>query len=320
MRQALLFGPRDLRVVDAAKPEPGPDEAVVRVMRTAPYGTDIELYKAENERHRLPYPAGIGADFSGIVDSVGGKVFGFTEGDRVSALAGLHCGRCRFCRDGRTNLCVSVVNPNEGRQESCQEYAVVKANKLAELPAPVTFDAGAMLASLVTGLNLLERIKPQPGDNILIVGTGAMAWGCIALASTLGVRVVAVGAGQRRAALARDLGANRVVEMSRLSEDVSGRLEALLPDGADCVIETTTSDWGVETAFAAAGMGARVGLLGGATFPLSGWDLVGREISVAAVRGGHHQDQALRMLEQGAIDLRPTITNHMSLEEAPARV
>ena len=262
MKKGLLFGPRDLRIVEVERPTPAEDEALVRVVRFSPYGTDLDLYTADG-RKTSKYPIGVGADFAGIVDSVGANVRHFQAGDRVAALELIHCGECRYCRDGKTNLCVMNEGTNLERQECCEEYAIVKANKLARLPANVSFDDGAMLGGLVMGLNIFEKLAPQADDRIVVIGVGAMGWSCIALASLYGARVVAVGGtGRRRVELARAMGAGDVISMNGHDEDVSQGVQELLPGGAECVVETTTSDWGVRQALMAAGVSSRVALTG----------------------------------------------------------
>ncbi len=317
MKTALLFGPGDLRVVEVDRPSPAPDEVLVRVARYAPYGTDIGVYLNRGGRYVDNYPVGIGADFSGVIEEVGGAVTGFAPGDRVSALALAHCGQCRNCKSGRTNLCLDPVHRMPDRQVCCGAYARVLGRKLARLPDGVTFEDAAMLSGVVDALNALEKIQPAAGEMVAVVGVGAMGWGAIATAQAMGFRPIAVGGTGRRAGLAELVGADRVLPIAAHDEDVAERVLELVPDGVDCIIETTASDWGVNQSFAIAGVGARIALTGGGQVPATAWDLVFKEIAVYGVRAGDHQDQALRLIADGLIDLKPTITHRFGLEDAP---
>lgn len=317
MRTALLYGPSDLRVVEAARPSPAPGEVIVRVARYSPYGTDVGTYLNRGGRYVETYPVGIGADFSGVIEELGEGVGGFALGDRVSALALAHCGVCRNCRSGRTNLCLDPAHRKPARQECCAPYARVMARKLAKVPDSVTFDDAAMLAGIVDALNGYDMIHPAKDETIVVVGVGAMGWGAIATAKAFGHATIAIGGTGRRSNLARLIGADQVVPISAHDEDVAERVFQLLPDGADCIIETSASDWGVRQSLAIAAAGARIAFTGGGQIPATVWDLVFKELALFGVRAGHHQDQALKLIEDGRIDLKPTITHRFSLEDAP---
>ena len=143
MKAALLHGPSDIRVVDIDKPEPAPDEVLVRVVRYAPYGTDLGAYRNEAGRYITDYPTGIGADFSGVIEALGSAVDGFAIGGRVSALAMAHCGQCSNCLAGRTNLCLDESFLNAPRQVCAQTYTTVMARKLGKVPDSVSLGARA---------------------------------------------------------------------------------------------------------------------------------------------------------------------------------
>ena len=318
MKAALLYGPSDLRVVDIDKPDPAPDEVIVRVVCYAPYGTDLGAYKNETGTYVKDYPVGIGADFSGVIESVGSAVLGFEPGDRVSALALAHCGQCRNCRAGKTNLCLDDSFLTAPRQVCCQTYTPVMARKLAKLPDAVTFDDAAMLGGIVDALNAFDMMKPMLGETIAVIGVGAMGWGAVGTAKAVGLRVIAVGGTGRRSDLAAAVGAGHVVSISKHDEDVTEKVLALAPGGVECVMETSASDWGVAQCFPIVAPGGRIALTGApAPLPITPWQLVHKEVAVFGVRAGHHQDLALKLIANGAIDLKPSITHRVELDEAP---
>lgn len=317
MKAALLFGPSDLRVVEIKTPALAADEALVRVVCYAPYGTDLGVFLNRGGRYPQPYPVGMGADFSGVIAEVGADVDGFAPGDRVSALTLAHCGTCANCLTGRTNLCLHPNYMPPPRQVCCQEFTVVPARKLAKLPDAVTFEDAAMLAGVGDALNAWDAIKPGVDETVAVVGVGAMGWGAIAAVKARRRRVIAVGGTGRRAGLARLAGADEVVPLAVHDEDVSDQVTALTPGGVSCVIETSATDWGVRQSFAIAAPGARIALTGGDALPVSAWDLVVKEIAVFGMRASHHQDQALQLIADGRIDLKPTVSHRMSLGQAP---
>jgi threonine dehydrogenase-like Zn-dependent dehydrogenase len=286
------------------------------VVAYAPYGTDVGVYLNRHNRYVSAYPVGFGADFSGVVAELGPGVDNVACGDRVSALALDHCGACENCRTGRTNLCLDPKYTTVRRQTCCEEYTLVSARKLARLPPQVTFDDAAMLAGVVDALNAYEQMGVTPDQSIAVIGVGAMGLGAIAAARALGYRVVGVGGTGRRADLAERLDAAAVVRVAHHDEDVSAAALSHVTDGYKAIIETTTSEWGHQQAFAIAGLGAAIALTGGGALPATSWDFVNRELRVIGVRAGHHQIQALQLIAEGRLDLKPTIGARFPLERA----
>lgn len=313
MRAARLTGPQKLEIVDLPVPDPGPGEVLVRVMVYAPYGTDVGVYLNREGRYVTEYPVGIGADFSGVVAKVGPGVETVAVGDRVSALALDHCGECANCQRGKTNLCLNPRYAKVPRQSCCQEYTLVSARKLARLPDNVGFEDAAMLAGIVDALNAYEKMGMTAGQTVAVVGVGAMGLGAIAAAVALGHDVIAIGGTGARASLASGLGARAVVRLGHHGEDVSTAALELSPGGFPFVMETTASEWGLKQAFAIAGMDGAIAVTGGGPTGLTGWDLVGRELRILGVRAGHHQKEALALIADGRIDLKPTVAERFPL-------
>jgi threonine dehydrogenase-like Zn-dependent dehydrogenase len=317
MRAAWLHGVRDMRVIDVPRPRPEADEALIRVMAYAPYGTDVSHYTDRDGRYARTYPYGVGADFAGIVEEVGEKVSHVKQGDRVTALALNHCGTCRYCMRGVTNLCLDAEAINRPRQACCQEFTVVAANKLAVMPDKVSFEQGAMLAGVVMALNAFELMQINPARPLAVIGVGAMGLAVIATAAAKGFSTIALGGTGKRVDHARDLGA-AVLPLAHHGELITERALALAPHGFDQVIETTCSNWGLEQAVAVAGRMATIGITGGGQLPQCVWDIVLRQLRLVGISCGHHQQQALDLMATGQLKLDSTISKRFTLEEAPA--
>ena len=61
------------------------------------------------------FPAVLGHEGAGIVVEVGEGVTSVKPGDHVIPLYTAECGECLFCKSGKTNLCVAVRHPGQGR-------------------------------------------------------------------------------------------------------------------------------------------------------------------------------------------------------------
>jgi len=313
MRAAQLFGPGDLRIVDLPVPVPGPGQALVRVMRYSPYGTDVGTYLNRYGRYVTAYPVGIGADFSGVIEALGSDVTGLKTGDRVAALALDHCGTCANCDKGRTNLCLDPALKHPARQTCCEEFTLVSACKLAVLPDGVSFEDASMLAGIVDALNAFEQMGLVEGDTVAIVGVGAMGLGAIATAAALGLNVVALGGTGKRCDMARAYNAH-VLAITSHNEDLKVRALAHQPGGFAAVMETTASDWGLSQALSVAAPGGVVAITGGGDIKLTAWDLVDRELRLVGIRAGHHQEQALDLIASGRLSLRLTVNDRFPLD------
>lgn len=317
MQAAWLHGPRDLRVVEVDVPRPGPDEVLLRITRYSPYGTDVNVYVGDPRLPNPGYPFGIGADLAGVIVALGSAARGFDVGDRVCAAALAHCGECLQCRSGRTNRCIDPRFLNPPRQMACQEYALVHRGKLARIPDGVSFDDASLLVAVIDALNSFERLAPATGDPIAVVGVGAMGIGAIQTFRALGHPVLALGGTGRRAAMARELGADRVYPLAAYDEDISGKVLGDFPSGLDCVMETTCSDWGIAQALRIGAIGGRVALTGGGPLNLRAWDLVYRDLTVFGSKAGYQQEEALRMVADGRLDLKAAVTHRWPLARAP---
>ena len=80
---------------DIAEPNVGPNDVLIKVRRTAICGTDIHIYRWDDwARQTIPVPMAVGHEFSGVIVACGSEVYGFAEGDRVSAEGHVTCGVC----------------------------------------------------------------------------------------------------------------------------------------------------------------------------------------------------------------------------------
>jgi propanol-preferring alcohol dehydrogenase len=98
----VLTAPRaPLREVELPDPEPGPGQALLRVLACGVCRTDLHVVDGELTRPKLPLVPG-----HEIVAEVVASAGRFSPGDRVGVpWLGRTCGVCPYCRAGRENLC-----------------------------------------------------------------------------------------------------------------------------------------------------------------------------------------------------------------------
>ena len=212
----------------------------------------------------MPYPIIPGHVSAGTLEAIRGTLTAIDggtlrEGDRA-VFFDVHrtCGRCRACTIHRTpTRCVArrVYGITDSADEGLfggwsQAIYLEPGVAIARLPDAVTFDdyiGGG--CGLLTAVHIIERATLRPGDSVLVQGTGAVGLSAIALARLNGAStVIAIGAPQSRLELAREMGADHVLDLESTSADQ--RLEEVrgLTDGegVDVVVEAAGSARAIE--------------------------------------------------------------------------
>jgi alcohol dehydrogenase, propanol-preferring len=201
------IGTGPLVAVERPVPEPGPGEIRVRVAACGVCRTDLHLAEGDLPPRR---PGVVpGHEVTGPVDAVGPGATRFRPGDRAGIAWLRHtCGRCRWCRRGRENLCLAPKFTGWDADGGYAQYAVVDEAYAYRLPEE--FDdvsAAPLLCAGIIGYRALRRAELPPGGRLGIYGFGASAHlaAQVALAEGAAVHVVTRSADARRHAL--ELGA-----------------------------------------------------------------------------------------------------------------
>jgi propanol-preferring alcohol dehydrogenase len=200
-------GPIALAAVDRPVPEPGPGEVRLRVTACGVCRTDLHLAEGDvPPRRRGVVP---GHEVVGTVDALGAGAARFAPGDRVG-IAWLRgtCGRCRWCRSGRENLCPEARFTGWDEDGGYAEYAVVPEAFAYELP-PGLDDAetAPLLCAGIVGYRALRRAALPPGGRLGIYGYGASAHLVAQVAVAQGATVHVFTRSERARRLALSLGA-----------------------------------------------------------------------------------------------------------------
>lgn len=327
MRVVRFHAPGDVRLEDAPEPSPGPREVKIRVRACSTCGTDVKISRFGH--HHIHPPRVMGHEIAGEVVEVGAEVGGWQSGDRVQVIAAIPCGDCDFCAAGQMNICPNQVSMGYHFDGGFAEYMVVpenvlKVDGLNRIPEGLSFAEASVAEPLACALNAQELVKINPGDDVVVVGSGPI--GC------LHVR------------LARSYGAKRVflVELSRERLDMAAGL--VHPDGAICSadedavarIHELTDGRGVDVAITAAASGAaqeqalqmlarggRVSFFGGLpkdnpTITLDSNLVHYSELTIVGANGSspEHNKRALQLIADGKVPVKDLITHHLSLEQA----
>ena len=162
------------------------------------------------------FPYVLGSDGAGTIVEVGSKVKSLKPGDRVYALA--------------------LLNSKGGFYA---QYAALNADRVSPIPGSLTVEeAGALPVDAVTALcGLDEILRLKEGESILILGaSGGVGHLAVQLAKRMGARVFAVASGEDGVALARQLGADAVIDGH--SDDLIAQAKRFAPNGIDTALIT----------------------------------------------------------------------------------
>ena len=209
-------GPEQIQVDELPNPKPGAGEVLVRVQAASVNPIDTYI-RGGLVAMELPMPFVIGSDLAGEVIEVGEGVSGWVAGDRVWA--------------SNQGLL--------GRQGTSAELACVAADYLHAIPENVSAEdaAAVALVGITAHIGMVLRAKVQSGETVLVNGgAGGVGSMVVQIGKALGARVIATAGSDDRAAKAKKLGADEVIQYN--TEDVTARVQALAHDGVNVLWET----------------------------------------------------------------------------------
>ncbi len=192
MRAMVLHAPgRPLVLEQRPLPEPGPGELCLAVQACAVCRTDLHV--VDGELPHQPLPIVPGHEIVGVVEAIGMGVSGWRLGDRAGVpWLGHACGACRYCREGRENLCDTPGFTGYTRDGGFASHVVAEAAFCLSLPFGEPADAATLAPLLCAGL-IGWRALRAAGDarELGLYGFGAAAHLVAQVASREGRRVYA---------------------------------------------------------------------------------------------------------------------------------
>jgi 6-hydroxycyclohex-1-ene-1-carbonyl-CoA dehydrogenase len=310
-----------LETVDVPRPEPGPDEVLVRVAGCGVCHTDIGFWKdGVPTNHGLPIT--LGHEISGVVTAAG-PAHAALVGREVIVPAVMPCGDCDLCRAGRGNACRRQRMPGNDMDGGFAEYVTVPARGLCLVEDRGDYglaELSVIADAVSTPYQAVVRSGLRPGDLAIVVGAGGVGTYAIQVAAALGARVIAIDVDDRRLAMVADHGAGRVIhvgttEFKALRKQVQGQAQAWgCPAHGWKIFECSGHPDGQQTAWGC--------LTYAATLMVIGFTLARTELRLSNVMAFDATIQgtwgclpelypdALELVTRGRITLKPFIERH----------
>jgi threonine dehydrogenase-like Zn-dependent dehydrogenase len=327
MRGIVFLGDRKLELREFPDPEPGPGEVVLAIKASGMCGSDLHPYRAVgNAASALGLGSGAGPVIAGhepcgTVSAVGAGVDRSLIGQRVMNHHYRGCGRCRHCRGGWSQLCrAGIVVYGVTGHGGHAPLMKAPASTLVPLPEALTFEEGAAVScGTGTAYGALKRLDASGRDTLAVFGQGPVGLSATLLGRAMGARVIAVDISPERLALARDLGAEHVID-ARGADPVKAIHDLTGGEGAECTMDCTGSPDARVAAVRSAGTWGRVAFVGegnNVTLEVSR-DLLRRQLTLHAswTFSGLGQEECARFIADRRLPLGRLLTHRWRLDQA----
>ena len=306
-------------VKDAPIPEPGHNDLLIKIRKTAICGTDVHIYNWDDwSRQTIPVPMITGHEYVGEVVGMGEEVKGFAIGDRVSGEGHITCGHCRNCRAGRTHLCRNTVGVGVNRQGCFAEYLVIPAFNAFKIPDNISDELAAIFDPFGNAVHTALSFD-LVGEDVLISGAGPIGIMAAAVCKHVGARnVVITDINEYRLGLARQMGVTRAVNVAQENlRDVMAELG--MTEGFDVGLEMSGAPPAFRTLLEVMNHGGRIALLGIPPGEMA-IDLnlvIFKGLFIKGIYGREMFETWYKMaaLIQSGLDLTPIITHRYHIDE-----
>jgi len=324
MRAAYLTGVRQLEIREAPTPQGvGPREVLLRVDRVGVCGSDVHYFtRGQIGPQAVEFPHVLGHECAGTVLELGSEVPELRRGQRVAVDPLVACGHCDQCRAGRRHTCRNqkfLGNPGQ-LPGALVDYLVMPADSCTPVPDSLDDDQVALVEPLSIGVYAAQMAQLSPGARVGIVGSGP-----IGLCTLLAIRahtqatVCATDLLDERLHVARTCGADWTG--NPLRQDVVAAIRQLEPLGLDAVFECAGEQDALDQGVDLLKPGGALLIVGIPEVARVSFDihvLRRQELRILNVR---RQNQcvapAIELIASGRLDVRPLVTHHFRLEDAP---
>jgi L-iditol 2-dehydrogenase len=324
MTALVLYEGGKFQIETIDVPQPEEDEVLAMVRAVAICGTDPKIIKGVFKGlWPKSYPAVIGHEWAGEIVRVGPHVRTKKVGDRVAGEPHKGCGFCRMCLTGRYNICENYGNLEAGHRHygftapgAYAQYIVCSEKTVHVIPESIPFEEATNVDTAGTALHGVKRGRLLPGEDVAVIGPGAVGLLSFQFAKALGAGRVFVVGRKHRLQLAKEMGALAIdYEAGDPVQQVKERTEGR---GVDMAIDCAGTVDTVQQAVAMTKKGGRMVMNGfpPAPVPLPVTQMVMDEKDLLGVRADPNTcEEAIPLIANGTVKIKPMISHLFPLVE-----
>ncbi|GAB2701697.1 zinc-dependent alcohol dehydrogenase family protein [Paenibacillus thermoaerophilus] len=250
MKAVVFPGDKQVEIREVPIPVPGSGEVLIKMKASAICRSDMSLYYGnpvvggEAAKSGCIHP---GHEPAGEIAQVGEGVTRFKPGDRVAVYLAVGCGECEHCKSGYRMFCKEWKCVGFDIHGGDAEYMIVPEENCMRIPDEMSYLVAAVSTDAVGTLyHAQKRLNISGRDTLVIFGLGPMGGAGVMVAKGLGATVIAVDMLDERLEVAKELGADYVINgkenvLERIMEITNGR-------GADAAIDCSGSPHAQNTA------------------------------------------------------------------------
>lgn len=306
-----------LQMQEIPVPEIGKRDVLVRVKAAGICHSDAH-YRAGVSPVR-PVPLTLGHEVAGVVEKTGAQVTNLNIGDRVCLHYNIACGDCYYCASGNDQFCETVTMIGHFTDGGYAEYIAIPARNCIPLPDEIPFEQGAtLMCASATAFHALRKSRIKAGERVAIFGAGGLGQSAVQLAKAFGaLEVFAVDINDEKLRLAErhgalPLNAKEADPVEEIRRRTNGK-------GADVVIEMVGLPQTMRQAIQAAGVMARVVIVGLSGEPLhinTYTELIGSEVEIIGSNDHHLHElpPLIEMARKKMLDTSQVVTKTIPLD------
>jgi len=300
-------------------PEPGPNDVLIKVKKSAICGTDVHIWKWDDwSAKTVPVPMVVGHEFCGEIVDCGKAVTKFHIGERVSGEGHVVCGTCRNCRAGRGHLCRNTMGVGVNCPGSFAEYVCIPEANVVPIPDNISDEIAAILDPFGNAVHTALSFD-LVGEDVLVTGAGPIGIMGALVAQKVGARkVVITDISPYRIDLAKRLGVQHVVNAAEETlSDVMTRIG--MTEGFDVGLEMSGAAPAMRDMIDKMNNGGKIALLGIAPteFAVDWNEIIFKMLTVKGIYGREIFETWYKMiaLVQSGLDLTDLITHRIDVDE-----
>ncbi len=307
------FGIDHLLPREVPTPVPAPGEVVVRVRAATLNYLDLLIVRGHYDP-QLPLPHVPVADAAGTVVAVGAGVTAWAAGDEVVSvfLPGWRQGAPTPAQ------LANATRPGVGRPGYLAEFVAVPAAALLRPPAHLSpLEAAALPVAGLTAWNALQYTHLQPGETVLLHGTGGVSLFALQFAKARGARVILTSSSDEKLARAAALGADHLLNYRTQPDWLAAVRDWTGGRGVDAVVETVGGD-NLNRSLQALKMQGHLALMGliqGTVAPLNVLTVLAQHASIRGLEVGSVEDFEAMNRAIAASRLHPIIDRTFPVDQ-----